>query len=157
MYYYPQFSSFFSLCSQQKKDYCWPRESTILGQSTLVIHVGATEDTWGRKFLAIQKKNCCWLKMKVREKCGEKERLWWITSGFDILFNYFGSCPIFLWVFWLGPAKTVDLKVPHLQRLHVFTEKLLVYFDNRLKYICIFQLYWNVIYSYPCVYAYLQE
>lgn len=44
MYYYPQFSSFFSLCSQQEEDYCWPRESTILGQSTLVIHVGATED-----------------------------------------------------------------------------------------------------------------
>lgn len=99
MYYYPQFSSFFSLCSQQEEDYCWPRESTILGQSTLVIHVGATEDMWGRKLLAIQKKkNCCWLKMKVRERCGEKERLWWITSGFDILFNYFGSCPIFLWV-----------------------------------------------------------
>lgn len=64
-----------------------------------MIHVGATEDMRGRKFLAIQKKKYhCWLKMEVREKCREKERLWWITVGFDILFNYFGSCAIFLWV-----------------------------------------------------------
>ena len=29
MYYYPQFSNFFSLCSQQEKDYCWLRVKNI--------------------------------------------------------------------------------------------------------------------------------